>query len=146
MQNTNLTWRIYKTTDKYFNYGKKGYMFCEIGLMLDNLSEHQIEALSNLLRLRPDWVPGTCFGSQFEHDAFKWNWAQCPRTGTTSRGSTQQRHCAQLVLWTILNIGHQCRALSLNEPLEVTIVFSANGIRKIRCISDCLSVYISFRF
>ena len=23
------------------------------------------------LRLRPDWVPGTCFGSQFEHDAFK---------------------------------------------------------------------------
>jgi hypothetical protein len=25
---------IYKTTDKYFNYGKKGYRFCEIGLML----------------------------------------------------------------------------------------------------------------
>jgi superfamily II DNA or RNA helicase len=51
MQNTNLPWRIYKTTDKYFiNYGKKGYRFCEIGLMLDNLSEHQIEALSNLLR------------------------------------------------------------------------------------------------
>ena len=25
-------------------------MFCEIGLMLDNLSEHQIEALSILLR------------------------------------------------------------------------------------------------
>jgi hypothetical protein len=65
----------------------------------------------------PALVPGTCFGSQFEHDAFKWNWAQCPRTGTTSRGSTQQRHCAQHVLRTILNIGHQCRALSLNEPL-----------------------------
>ena len=32
-------------TDKYFNYGKKGYRFCEIGLMVDNLSEHQIEAL-----------------------------------------------------------------------------------------------------
>jgi superfamily II DNA or RNA helicase len=46
----NLPWRIYKTTDKYFNYGKKGYRFCEIGLMLYNLSEHQIEALSNLLR------------------------------------------------------------------------------------------------
>jgi replicative superfamily II helicase len=46
MQNTNLPWRIYK----YFNYGKKGYRFCEIGIMLDNLSEHQIEALSNLLR------------------------------------------------------------------------------------------------
>jgi replicative superfamily II helicase len=30
--------------------GKKGYRFCEIGLMLYNLSEHQIEALSNLLR------------------------------------------------------------------------------------------------
>jgi hypothetical protein len=41
---------LLKTTDKYFNYGKKGYRFCEIGLMLDNLSEHQIEALSNLLR------------------------------------------------------------------------------------------------
>jgi hypothetical protein len=38
-----------KMTDKSFNYGKKGYRFCEIGLMLDNLSEHQIEALSNLL-------------------------------------------------------------------------------------------------
>jgi hypothetical protein len=39
MQNTNLPWRIYKTTDKYFiNYGKKGYRFCEIGLMLENLS------------------------------------------------------------------------------------------------------------
>jgi hypothetical protein len=50
MQNTNLPWRIYKTTDKYFNYGKKGYRFCEIGLMLYSLSEHQIEALSNLLR------------------------------------------------------------------------------------------------
>jgi replicative superfamily II helicase len=50
MQNTNLPWRIYKTTDKYFNYGKKGYSFCDIGLMLYNLSEHQIEALSNLLR------------------------------------------------------------------------------------------------
>jgi superfamily II DNA or RNA helicase len=59
MQNTNLTWRIYKTTDKYFNYGKKGYMFCEIGLMLDNLSKHQIEALSNLLRGIND-----CFISQ----------------------------------------------------------------------------------
>jgi hypothetical protein len=46
----NLPWRIYKTTDKYFNYGKKGYRFCEIGLMLYSLSEHQIEALSNLLR------------------------------------------------------------------------------------------------
>ena len=46
----NLPWRIYKMTDKYFNYGKKGYRFCEIGLMLYNLSEHQIEALSNLLR------------------------------------------------------------------------------------------------
>jgi hypothetical protein len=34
----NLPWRIYKTTDKYFNYGKKGYRFCEIGLMLYNLS------------------------------------------------------------------------------------------------------------
>ena len=45
-----LPWRIYKTTDKYFNYGKKGYRFCEIGLMLYSLSEHQIEALSNLLR------------------------------------------------------------------------------------------------
>jgi superfamily II DNA or RNA helicase len=39
-----------ETTDKYFNYGKKGYKFCEIGLMLYNLSEHQIEALSNMLR------------------------------------------------------------------------------------------------
>jgi hypothetical protein len=37
---------MYKTTDKYFiNYGKKGYRFCEIGLILDNLSEHQIEAV-----------------------------------------------------------------------------------------------------
>jgi hypothetical protein len=51
MQNKNLPWRMYKTTDKYFiNYGKKSYRFSEIGLMLDNLSEHQIEALSNLLR------------------------------------------------------------------------------------------------
>jgi hypothetical protein len=42
---------MYKTTDKYFiNYGKKSYRFSVIGLMLDNLSEHQIEALSNLLR------------------------------------------------------------------------------------------------
>ena len=34
-------------------------MFCEIGLILDNLSEHQIEALSNLLRGIND-----CFISQ----------------------------------------------------------------------------------
>jgi hypothetical protein len=41
---------ILKTTDKYLNYEKKGYRFCETGLILDNLSEHQIVSLSNLLR------------------------------------------------------------------------------------------------
>jgi antitoxin component of MazEF toxin-antitoxin module len=32
-------------------YRKKGYRFCEISHYLDNLSEYQIEALSNLLRV-----------------------------------------------------------------------------------------------
>jgi hypothetical protein len=41
------------------------------------------------------------------------------KKGTTpTAGITQQRHCAQHVLGTSLNIGHQCRALSLNAALE----------------------------
>ena len=46
----NAKYKFAMANIKYFNYGKKGYRFCEIGIMLDNLSEHQIEALSNLLR------------------------------------------------------------------------------------------------
>jgi hypothetical protein len=38
---------------------ERSYRFCDIGLMLYNLSEHQIEALSNLLRGIND-----CFISQ----------------------------------------------------------------------------------
>jgi hypothetical protein len=68
------------------------------------------------LRLRPDWVPGT--GARHLFWCLVWTWRFQMKLGTTSRGSTQQRHCAQHVLRTILNIGHQCRALSLNEPLK----------------------------
>ena len=49
----NLPWRIYKTTDKYFNYGKKGYRFCDIGLMLYNLSEHLGPVVQKLVNFNP---------------------------------------------------------------------------------------------
>ena len=73
------------------------------------------------LRLRSDWVHwcpslvlapnlNTTLPNEIGHSA--------QERALLLAGITQQRHCAQHVLGTSLNIGHQSRALSLNAALE----------------------------